>query len=96
MENLLLSTDGDISLYKVDNEVYKNLDDLVREFDNSKNTNCFDETLFVEFIKNKFGNESIEFIKVVGECNAGNFNEELDRFEDLIEEEYKNTKKINF
>lgn len=96
MENLLLSTDGDISLYKVDNEVYKNLDDLVREFDNSKNTNCFDETLFVEFIKKKFGNESIEFIKVVGECNAGDFNEELDRFEDVIEDEYKNTKKINF
>ena len=96
MENLLLSTDGDILLYKLKKEVYEKLDDLVKEFDETKNTNCFDETLFVEFIKNKFGNESIEFIKVVGECNAGNFNEELDRFEDLIEEEYKNTKKINF
>ena len=96
MENLLLSTDGDISLYKVEKEVYEKLDELLKEFDKWKNTNCYDETLFVEFIKNKYGKDSIEFVKVVGECNAGDFNEELDRFEDLIEEEYKDTKKINF
>lgn len=96
MENLLLSIDGDISLYKVEKEVYEKLDDLLKEFDKWKKTNCYDETLFVEFIKNKYGNDSIEFVKVVGECNAGDLNEELDRFEDLIEEEYKDTKKINF
>lgn len=96
MENLLLSADKDISLYKVGKEIYEKIDDLLKEFDKWKNANCYDETLFVEYIKNKYENDCIEFIKVVGECNAVDFNEELDRFEDLIEEKYKNIKKINF
>jgi hypothetical protein len=31
-EDLLLSCDGDISLYKVDREILNNLDDLIEEF----------------------------------------------------------------
>ena len=96
MENLLLSADENISLYEIKKELLENLDNLCNEFFECKKTNCYDEVAFVKFIKNKYGNDSIKFIKVVGQCCAGDFNEDLDRFEDLIQEEYKNLKRINF
>ena len=96
MENLLLSADSDISLYEIKKEIFEILDDLCNKFWEGKNMDCYDETAFVRFIKNKYGDDSIKFIKVVGQCSAGDFNEELDRFEDLIQEEYKSAKRINF
>lgn len=96
MENLLLSADGDISLYKIKKELFEILDSLCDEFFKWKKTDCYDEAAFVKLIKNKYGNDSIEFVKVVGQCNAGEFNEELDRFEDLIQKEYKDSRRINF
>lgn len=96
MENLLLSADSDISLYEIKKELLEILDNLCNEFFKCKKIDCYDETAFIRFIKNKYGADSIKFIKVVGQCCAGDFNEELDRFEDLIQEEYKNLKRINF
>lgn len=96
MENLLLSADSDIGLYKVKKELLERLDSLCEDFYKWKKTDCFDETLFVKFLKSKYGNDSIEFIKIVGQCGAGDFNEELDKFEDVIQDEYKNLKWIKF
>lgn len=45
--------------------------------------NCYDETLFVKFIKMTYGNDAISFKKIVG-CY-------LD-----VEEEYKSIKWFNF
>jgi hypothetical protein len=94
-ENLLLSADGDISLYKVDKEILNNLDNLIEEFYKWKKTKCYDETLFVKFLKNKFGENSIEFIKIVG-LYCGKINQETGKIEDEIEEEYKETRWYNF
>lgn len=96
MENLLLSADEDISLYEIKKELLDILDSLCNEFFECKKMDCYDENAFVKFIKNKYGDDSIKFIKVVGQCSAGDFNEELERFEDLIQEEYKSAKRINF
>ena len=96
MKDLLLSADRDISLYNVTNEIFNNLDSLLKEFYNTKNKKYYDEKLFVKFIKNKYGKNSIKFVKVIGKCNAGEFDVTLDRFSDLVQEEYLNTKRINF
>ena len=96
MKNILLSADGYISLYLIKEELFEIIDELVKEFDISNNTNCFDEKIFVKFLCEKYGEDSIKFVKIVGKCNAGDYNEELDKFDDLIEDEYKNVKLINF
>lgn len=96
MKNILLSADGDISLYLIKEELFEIIEELVKEFDISNNTNCFDEKKFVKFLCEKYGNECIKFVKIVGKCNAGDYNEEIDKFDDLIEDEYKNVKLINF
>ena len=48
---LLLSADGDIGLYKVDKFILDNFNDILTDFLKWKKTNCYDETLFVKFIK---------------------------------------------
>ena len=94
-EQLLLSTDGDISLYKVDKEIIENFDNLLKDFFLWKRTNCYDETLFVKFLKRKLGEKSIEYIRVVG-CCKGKINQKTGLIEDDIEEEFKNAKWFNF
>lgn len=59
MENLLLSADADVSLYRVKKEIMENFDKILADFFKWKKTNCYDETLFVKYVKNKFGNDSI-------------------------------------
>jgi hypothetical protein len=54
-------------------------------------TKCYDETLFVKFLKNKFGANSIEFIRIVG-LYGGKINQKTGNIEHDIEEEYKNTR----
>jgi hypothetical protein len=93
--NLLLSADGDISLYKVNNEILNNFDNLIEEFYKWKKTMCYDETLFVKFLKKKLGEDSIEFIKIVGHY-SGKINRKTGKIENDIEEEYKETKWYNF
>jgi hypothetical protein len=94
-EDLLLSHDGDISLYKVDKNILNDLDELLQEFYKWKRTNCYDETLFVKFLRNKFGEKSVEFVKIVGVV-GGKINQRTGEIEDDIEEEYKETKYYNF
>lgn len=80
---LLLSADDDIGLYKVNKTILDNFDTILTEFFKWKKTNCYNETLFVKFIKNRYGYESITFEKIVG-CYPN------------VEEEYKNIKWFNF
>lgn len=80
---LLLSADSDIGLYKVNKTILDNFDTILTEFFKWKKTNCYNETLFVKFIKNRYGDESITFKKIVG-CYPN------------VEEEYKNIKWFNF
>lgn len=83
MMYLLLSADGDIGLYKVDKIILDKFDTILADFFKWKKTNRYDETLFVKFIKNIYGDESISLKKIVG-CYPH------------IEEEYKNIKWFNF
>jgi hypothetical protein len=94
-EDLLLSHDGDIALYKVDKYILDDLDELLKQFYKWKRTNCYDETLFVKFLRNKFGEKSVEFVKIVGVV-GGKINQRTGEIEDDIEEEYKETKYYNF
>lgn len=84
---LLLSADSDISLYYVSKEILNNFDNLLDEFYKRKTESCFDETLFVEFLKDKFGDNAVSFVKIVGKAYSPN---------PIIEEEYKDTKWYNF
>jgi hypothetical protein len=94
-ENLLLSHDGDIALYKVDKNILDDLDELLKQFYKWKRTNCYDETLFVKFLRNKFGEKSVEFVKIVGVV-GGKINQRTGEIEDDIEEEYRETRYYNF
>ena len=80
---LLLSADGDIGLYKVDKIILDNFDNIICDFFKWKKKNCYDETLFVKFIKMTYGNDTISFKKIVG-CYPD------------VEEEYKSIKWFNF
>lgn len=92
---LLLSADGDISLYEVAREIHDNLDALVNHFYRWKTTYCFDETLFVTFLIGKYGNDAVRFIKVVGTC-SGEKSLKSGKVEDDIEEAYRNVNGIIF
>ncbi len=81
MKNLLLSADGDIMLYEVEEKILSDLEALIEEFYIWKKTSCFNEQLFVKFLQQKFGNEAIRFIKNLGY---------------KIPEEFKNVKWFNF
>ncbi|WP_034439019.1 hypothetical protein [Clostridium ihumii] len=80
---LLLSADGDIGLYKVDKIILDNFDNIISDFFKWKKKNCYDETLFVKFIKMTYGNDAISLKKIVG-CYPD------------VEEEYKSIKWFNF
>lgn len=66
MGNLALSADGEIKLYRANQKILDTFDDLLDEFYNWKKTNCYDEQLFVKFLQNKFGTNSIQFVKNLG------------------------------
>lgn len=66
MGKLMLSADSDVMLYEVDKKILNDFDSLIDEFYEWKQTNCFTEQLFVEFLQEKFGNEAIKFIKNLG------------------------------
>lgn len=63
---LALSADGEIKLYNVNQKILDSFDDLLDEFYDWKKTNCYDEQLFVKFLQNKFGTNSIQFVKNLG------------------------------
>lgn len=85
MGNLMLSADGDVMLYKANIQILNNFENLIEEFFKWKKTNCYNEQLFVKFLQQKFGNESIKFIKNLGYLNNNK-----------ISSEYKNIKWYNF
>lgn len=81
----MLSADGDILLFEVKKDIIDNFDDILKSFYSSLRTKCYDEQLFIEFIKNKYGEDSIRLEK-----NLGTFAEYN------IPMEYKNIKWFNF
>lgn len=92
---ILLSADGDISLYKIDNNILLNLDEHLKNFYKWKKTFCYDETLFVEYIKKHFGENTIVYCQKVG-CVGSKINQYTGKIEDDIEEEYKDIQWYNF
>ena len=85
MEKLMLSADGDVMLYEVDKQILNCFDNLLEQFFQWKKTNCYNEQLFVKFLQQRCGKESIKFI-----ANLGWFDN------DNIPEEYANIKWFNF
>ncbi len=85
MEKLMLSADGDVMLYEVSKNIINDFDNILEQFFDEKKTNCYDEQLFVKFLQNKFGNESIKFIKNLGWFDYNN-----------TPKEYKDVKWFNF
>lgn len=81
----MLSADGDVMLYKVDKIIIDDFDNLIKQFYKWKRTNCYDEQLFVKFLKEKCGNDSIIFVKNLGWIDEAN-----------IPVEYKSIKWYNF
>lgn len=81
MGNLMLSADGDIMLYEVDKQILNNFDDLLGEFYKWKKTNCYDEQLFVKFLRQKYGDKSIIFIKNLGCFDYDNIPKEYENIE---------------
>jgi len=79
----MLSADGDVMLYQVDKQILDDFDNLIEEFLKRKETNCYNEQLFVKFLQQKYGNEKIKFIKNLG-------------WPDNIPKEYENVKWYNF
>jgi len=95
MEKLLLSADDKISLYEVDKNILDNLNELVHEFDKVNKKTIYDERDFVKFLKEKFNNNSINYIKVVGQVK-GKYDSNIKDYVDDIEDEYKDVKHFNF
>lgn len=85
MEKLMLSADGDIMLYEVEKQILNNFDNLIEQFFEWKKTNCYDEQLFVKFLCQKHGKNSIKFIKNLGWFDYNN-----------IPKEYESIKWFNF
>ncbi len=85
IDKLMLSADGDIILYEVCKNIISDFDSILEEFYNQKNTKNYDEQQFVEYLKKKFGKESIRFIKNLGCLDSDN-----------IPSEYSNVKWHNF
>lgn len=81
MEKLMLSADGDIILYEVEKQILNDFDDLIEQFFQWKKVNCYDEQLFVKFLRLRYGNKAIRCIK-----NLGYF------VHDNVPKEYENIK----
>lgn len=60
----MLSADGDVLLFTVKKEIIDNFDDLLESFFSSLIIKSYDEQLFIEFIKNKYGEDSIRLEKI--------------------------------
>lgn len=84
---LLLSADGKISLYRVQQSILDEFDKLLDDFYKNKTEKSFDETLFVEYLNNRLGEDSISFVRYVGWANSP---------EPEIEELYRDVKWYNF
>lgn len=95
MECLLLSADGDISLYEISSDLLEKIDNCVKQFDKWRKTKSYDETLFVQYLKQKYGEKSILFCKTVG-VYCGKINQVTGQIEHDLPEEYRDTKWINF
>lgn len=91
---ILLSADREVSLYQVSKDIWNHFDELVVDFYEWKKTNRYDEKLFVKYLKSRFSEESINFIKVVGNY-AGSPNMIWLDGKDITGQ-YENTKWHNF
>nr|WP_072536567.1 hypothetical protein [Anaerococcus mediterraneensis] len=63
---ILLSADFDIGLYEVDKNIEEDLEKIEIDFLESLRKNTYDQSDFAKFIENKYGQDSIRFIKNVG------------------------------
>ena len=93
-KSILLSADSDVSLYSVSKDIWNDFDKLLDDFFNWKRKNIFDETLFVKYLRKRFGEESITFVRIVGEY-AGSPNMILLDGKDITEQ-YSDIKWFNF
>ncbi|MDI9469565.1 MAG: hypothetical protein QM296_05085 [Bacillota bacterium] len=91
---ILLSADETVSLYKVSEDIWEQFDTLLDDFFKWKKTKYYDETLFVKFLKNRFGETSISFIRTVGEY-AGEPNMIIQNGKNVTEQ-YKDIRWFNF
>lgn len=66
MGKIMLSADGDVGLYKVDKQIYDHFDDLLEQFYQWKKTSCYDEQLFVKFLRQRYGDKAIRLIENLG------------------------------
>lgn len=62
-EHMLLSSDGDVCLYQVSHEIIQEFQALVEAFPHGNEYSYED---FVDYVKKVKGNDSIQFIEVVG------------------------------
>ena len=85
MGNLMLSADEDIMLYEVDKKILDCFDDLIEQFFEWKETNCYNEQLFVKFLQHRYGKEAIKLVKNIGSFDC-----------DSVPKEYEDIKWFNF
>ncbi len=57
-KTILLSADAEVALYQVSEEIWSNFDKLIKVFFKWKKTKQYDETLFVKFLRNLYGEGS--------------------------------------
>ena len=86
---VLLSADFDIGLYKVDKNIEEDLEKIKIEFLENLRNNTYDQSDFVKFLENKYGQDSIKFIKNIGTYGS---EENIVEYENYI----KFLKYINF
>lgn len=85
MEKLVLSADDNVLLYEVKKEIIDDFENIIESFYEWKDTNTYNEQLFVDYIKQTYGDNSIIFIEDLGYFNEFN-----------IPNQYKNIKWFNF
>lgn len=92
--NLLLSADSEVGLYQASQEILDNFDQLLKDFFKWKKTNSYTEELFVKFLKNRMGQNSIKFIRYVGGYYGGPNRIILDGVD--ITNQFENCRWFNF
>lgn len=95
---ILLSHDGDISLYRIDENIQLNLDEYLEAFDQwrqRKGMKAYDDSTFADYIKKRYGEDAIMYCKKVGRV-GGKVNQYTGKIEDDIEEEYRDIQWHNF
>lgn len=93
-KTILLSADAEVALYQVSEEIWSNFDKLIKVFFKWKKTKQYDETLFVKFLRNLYGEKSIAFITIVGNY-SGSPDKIFQNGKDVTEQ-YKGVKWFNF